>query len=81
MVLAGFVSNIYRYSSYRIRFLIYRILSPVRLATKELGVSIERGILNVSFRRIASFTAVIILEPYLPTLKAKRIFLNRKPYF
>ena len=62
------------------RFLIYRILSLVRLVTKGLGVSIGRGILNAFFRRMASFTSVITLEPYSPILKAKRISLDRKPY-
>ena len=49
MVLAGSVFNVYRYSSYRIRFLIYRILSPVRLAIKGLGVSKGKGIFTASF--------------------------------
>ena len=78
--MAESVFDIYYYSSYCIRFSIYRILSPVRSATKELGVSKGRGILNASLQRIASFTAVIMSKPYSPTLKAKRIFLDRKPY-
>ena len=56
------------------------MLLPVRLAIKGLGVSKGRGILNASLRRIAFFTAVIILKPYSPTLKTKRISLDRKPY-